>query len=221
MVTNWFLDFDDTLASGSTTWGWKHALPKLVRDHQLPFDRERFQRAAQAAQARVADSAALEPAIEQFFQTMGWPAALQKALIEDVLTAYEPELFADAVPFLDRLRAARHTIYIVSNNPRSVALAQRLGVAPYIARFFTPDAHADGLAKPDPRLWAHIVAAADGVTAQNSAVVGDDPWTDGAFAEQCDLACWLVDRDERFGALYGDSGRRRRVASLAEIPVGG
>lgn len=219
MVTNWLLDFDDTLASGSTTWGWKHALPKLVREHQLPFDRERFQRAAQAAQARVADSAELEPAIEQLFQTMGWPAALQKALIEDVLTSYEPELFADAVPFLDRLRAARHTVYIVSNNPRSVALAQRLGIAPYIARFFTPDAHADGLAKPDPRLWAHIAAAA-GVTAQNSAVVGDDPWTDGAFAEQCGLACWLVDRDERFGALDEGSGRRR-VASLAEIPVDG
>ncbi len=219
MVTNWFLDFDDTLASGSTTWGWKHALPRLIRDHRLPFDSARFQRATLAAQAQVAAGAGLEPVIAELFQAMEWPGALGQALITDVLTAYEPELFADALPFLDRLRAARHAVYIVSNNPRSVAQAQRLGVAPYITRFFTPDAHADGLAKPDPRLWAHIVAEAEGVTARSSVIVGDDPWTDGAFAEQCGLACWLVDRDQRFGALDEGGGARRRVASLDEIPV--
>lgn len=218
MVTHWFLDFDDTLASGSTTWGLKHALPKLIREHRLPFDQARFAQAALAAQERVADSPDLGPVVDELFDAMGWPRALQQTLIDDVLSAYQPELFADALPFLQRLAAARHSVYILSNNPRAVVAAERLRIAPHIARCFTPETDTGGLAKPDPRLWDRLTAVLDGVSAHNAAIVGDDPWTDGAFAQRCGLRCWLVDRDGRFAHLYGQSSARW-VASLADIPV--
>lgn len=219
MVRHWFLDFDDTLASGSTTWGLKYALPKLIRENGLSFDRDRFQRAALVAQERVAGSDDLRPVMDELFDAMGWPRALQKPLVEDVLNAYEPELFPDAIPFLDRLRAAGSEIYILSNNPRSVAAAQRLGIADYFTQFFTPETSAAGLSKPDPRLWESVAGAVAGMTKDSAAVVGDDPWSDGAFADGCNLTCWLVDRDRRFTNLR-EKTACRWVTTLTDIPVG-
>jgi len=49
-------------------------------------------------------------------------------------------------------------------------------------------------------------------------VVGDDPWSDLAFARASGLPAWLLDRDDRFGGL--DLGPdARRVRSLADIPL--
>lgn len=219
MLTNWFLDFDDTLASGSTTWGLKYALPKLIRENGLTFDKARFERAVLTAQEKVVGTIDPRPVVDELFVEMGWPASLQKKLIADVMNAYRPELFADTVPFLDKLIQAQCKVYLVSNNPRSPAIAHELGIKRYFTRFFTPDTSAGAIAKPDPRVWDYIVGSENSVTRENSALIGDDPWTDGVFAARCNLTCFLIDRDRRFAHLH-NAHSCHWVESLIDIPVG-
>ena len=216
MQRNWFLDFDDTLATGPTTWGLNHALPKLIRQHQLAFDGERYAQAVLVAQERFARSPDMFAVLNDLFDDQGWPHSLQTALVEDIQTRYRPELFADALPFLHQLVAEGQNVFILSNNPAAPELARQLGIEPYIRQFFTPKACPGALPKPDKSLWSYVLSSLPGVAVENSIVIGDDPWADGAFAEQWGLVCWIVDRGNRFGALY-PKNNHDRVASLLDI----
>lgn len=217
MPRNWFLDFDDTLASGPTTWGLKEALPKLIREQALPFDVASYHAAVLDAQARVAQNPDLQPILNDLFDGQGWPRELQALLMTDMRN-YRATLFEDALPFLERLASGGQTVYILSNNPTAPRLAEMLGIAPYIARYFTPQTCPGTQPKPHPSLWAYVVKEQTDINLENSVIVGDDPWSDGTFAEQCGLPFWIIDRDNRFGDVkFG--GRYGRVTNLLDIPL--
>lgn len=217
MSINWLLDFDDTLASGVTTWGINHALPRLIATYDLPYDPAELHAAALAAQERANQVIDPRPVLAEMFTRLNWPEHLQPEFLRDVQTGYQPEVFPDALPFLQRAQTRGDAVYIISNNPTAPDIAARLGLAPYIRQIYTPRLQPGLLPKPHPGLWDYICAANTEFDPQQAVIVGDDPWSDGAFAAACGLPCWIVDRDERFSGLSG----LRRVKSLAEIPPDG
>lgn len=217
MAVCWFLDFDDTLASGATTWGLKHALPRLIETHHLPYEAAELHAATLEAQERANQVIDPRPVLGDLFDRLGWPQRLQAEFLRDVQTGYQPEVFPDALPFLQQAQARGEAVYIISNNPNAPDIAARLGLTPYIQEIYTPRAYPGARPKPHPGLWYYVLAHNPAVDPLRAVMVGDDPWSDGAFASACGLPYWIVDRDERFGTL----AELRRVKSLAEIPLDG
>ncbi|MBI5666387.1 MAG: HAD family hydrolase [Chloroflexi bacterium] len=219
MTTAWFLDFDDTLATGATTWGIKYALPRLIEQHRLVYDEAALWQAILVAQEKANLITDPRPVVAELFETMGWPRDLLAELIQDVQTGYRPELFPDALPFLQQLQRRQQPVYVISNNPTAPQIAQRLGLSPYIRQVYTPQGCPGTQPKPDRSLWDFVLAANPEVKPLRAVIVGDDPWSDGAFAAACGLACWIVDREERFAGVDGRIAAKR-VKSLLDIPVG-
>ena len=216
MPKTWLLDFDDTLASGSITWGLSHAFPKMIRDNQLPFDDGRFRQAVLAAQARAIEAYDPKPILHELFEKMDWPFELETVFLDDIATHYQPELFADAMPFLNRLAENHADVFVISNNPITHDHVRELGIDRYIVEVLTPDSFEDGEPKPDPSMWLHIMDVKPEIRTSTAVMVGDDPWSDGVFAEKCGLTCWMIDRHGRFATMYGQTPYRW-VRSLAEI----
>jgi FMN phosphatase YigB (HAD superfamily) len=214
--TYWLVDFDDTLAVGLTTWGYAQAIPDLVQQHDLVFDATQFESAMLIAQEQASRITDPTPVIDEFLENMGWPSALRAHLLEAMRHSYQPELFEDAVPFLNRLQAAGKTIYIVSNNPRTPGAVEQLGLTGLVNQVFTPKRCPGTSPKPHCSLFDYIAGINPAVTRTNAVVVGDDPWSDGAFAKNCGLAGWLVDRHNRFETLT-PLHDVKRVQSLLDI----
>ena len=137
-VTNWFLDFDDTLVTGSLTWAMESAFPKLISEHGLSCDLLQLDQAVLKAQRDADHNIAPERVVHELFVTMGWPEVLEQALFSDILSNYQPTLFEDTLPFLEQLRAWGCRAFIISNNPRSVASVQRLNIRDYFTDVITP-----------------------------------------------------------------------------------
>jgi FMN phosphatase YigB (HAD superfamily) len=207
--TVWLLDFDDTLASGPVTWGYQRALPQFAAAHNLALDPDALAEGLLIAQEQAAVSTDLVPILDQFFARMGWPKALQQTLLQDVQENYAPELFEDTLAFLERLRRAGQTVFVLSNNPRAPRHVERLGLGALIDEVVTPHMLAGAGPKPERSLWDQLVQRFPFVQADCAVVVGDDPWSDLAFAQVCQVRAWLVDRHDRFGGLALDSGVRR------------
>jgi HAD superfamily hydrolase (TIGR01549 family) len=216
MQRYWFLDFDDTLASGVTTWVWRHALPRLIREHNLPMEPSRFQAAFLLAQERANRETDFQPIINDLFDSQGWSRTLQKPLLQDIEKNYEATLFEDTQPFLKQLHAAGRRVFIISNNPVAPQLAQKLGIDHFIEQFFTPRLCPGTFPKPHPSLWQHILSLELGNDRSNSVMVGDDPWSDAEFAESCGIDYWIIDRDDRFQDVQALS-MRNRIRSLLDI----
>ena len=200
------------------TWALEEAFPKLIREFQLPNDPVRLQQAITVAQERSSQDTSPAQVVHDLFATMGWPFALEQHLFKDVMTNYEPKLFDDALVFLKRLRDLNKRTFVLSNNPLSLKFVAQLQIEGYITGLYTPSLHAGTLPKPHRSLWDVIIASDSQVNAANSAFVGDDPWADGGFAENCGLNCWIVDRHDRFGHLRGVKPFTW-VPSLLEIPL--
>lgn len=215
---NWFLDFDDTLATGSMTWSLEQAFPRLIHDYQLAHDPVRFMEAVEIAQEKTSRDISAEQVVHDLFLTMGWPTALERTLFRDVLSNYQPALFEDALSFLERLRALNKRAFVLSNNQLAFGFVSQLQIEGYVTGVYTPNRHPGTFPKPHRSLWDVIVAADAQVGADNSAFVGDDPWTDGGFAENCGLPCWIVDRQARFGHLH-DVKPYGWVSTLLDIPL--
>lgn len=215
---NWFLDFDETLATSAITWGLDYAFPKLIAQHRLSNDLVRFHQAILVAQERTNRESDLRSILYDLFEALDWPHELEDALMGDIFTNYQPELFDDAVPFLEQLRQKGRKVYIVSNNPISPKHIEALDLGRYVTQIFTPKLYPNCQPKPHRSLWDAITASYAEINPRTSVFIGDDPWSDGAFAENCDLPCWLVDRMDRFGALHAKQPYRR-VRSLLEIPI--
>ena len=220
MSTCWFLDFDDTLASGVTTWGLKYALPRLIDEYQLPYDPQQLQQAVLTAQEQSNLVIDPRPLIRDLFETLGWPQHLQAMLMNAVQSGYRPELFPDTIPFLQRLQNRAQPVYIISNNPATPDVVRHLGIVGYIRQIFTPKLCPGTQPKPHRSLWDYIVALDEELGRSTAVFVGDDPWSDGAFAEACGLPCWMVDRDERFVSLRAQT-RLQWVGSLLDISIDG
>lgn len=193
----WLIDFDDTLASGNMTWALREAFPKLIQTHRLAYDPARLNHILLDLQARANESEPLDVLLRELFEGMGWPRALERGFLDDLMTGYQPELFDDSLPFLRRLKDSGQRVIILSNNPRALDNATALGITPYVDAVYTPYSLPDMQPKPHRSLWDYVVAEHLDVAPELARVVGDDPWSDGAFAAACGLPCWIVDRAGR------------------------
>lgn len=214
----WLIDFDDTLASGNLTWAMRHAFPKLVRENLLKFDQAQLQAVTLDLQERWNQGERLEVLLRNLFVEMGWPRFLERRFLDDLMTGYRPILFEDSLPFLQRLKRNNRRIIILSNNPNSLRNVESLGIAAYVDAIYTPYNAPDTQPKPHRSLWDYIVSDQLDIDPETTTIVGDDPWSDGTFAEYCGLTCWIVDRNGRL-IEHAESASWRWVSSLADISI--
>lgn len=199
MTTNWILDFDDTLVSGIITWGWTGAFPKLVADHGLEWDGDRFAGAMLVAQQAGSESPDASAIVDGLFQTMGWPIDLKLALFDDLQRNYGPKLYDDTLPFLQALRG--QNVFVISNNPRTERTIDYLDLSDYFTRVFTPANSPPCRPKPQADLWQRLIEEYPDVNTTNTLIVGDDPWSEALFGTACRVPSVIVDRFGRYGSL--------------------
>jgi FMN phosphatase YigB (HAD superfamily) len=214
----WLLDFDETLASGNITYAMQVAFPKFIREHNLKADPERLRRVVLDVQERSSKDIDPAPLLKALFEGMEWDPALSQALFDALWADMKPELFPDTLPFLERLRARGKRVLIVSNNRRTPEQVELLSLSSLVDGVFTPTLIPNTLPKPHRSLWDYVVTQHIDLTPEAAVMVGDDPWSDGAFAEACGLPCWIVDRGSRFGEMRAQSPYQW-VASLTDIPI--
>jgi FMN phosphatase YigB (HAD superfamily) len=205
-MTQWFLDFDDTLIVGPVSLTLDTVIPKLLKDNHLPLDQEKLDAAAVQGLEDAAQGKTEMQLLNGLFEVMGWPKPLMEQLLHDAFDHYRPVLYPDSLPFLQ----AVSPIYIISNNNRAPQFAELLGIMPYIKDIFTPDGSGVERGKPDRDLWDVVSASCE---IEDAVMVGDDPWSDGAFAVNCGIEYYMVDRTNRFIKQT----QFRRVHSLMEI----
>jgi FMN hydrolase / 5-amino-6-(5-phospho-D-ribitylamino)uracil phosphatase len=119
------------------------------------------------------------------------------------------ELYDDVRPALVRLRST-HRLFAVSNGNADL---DRCGIAELFDGHIT--ASAAGAAKPDTRIFAHLLRVA-GVEAHEVLHVGDDPLADVVGATQAGMRAVWLNREartwpERFAPPL------RTIATLAEL----
>jgi FMN phosphatase YigB (HAD superfamily) len=212
----WLLDFDETLASSNITWAFQHAFPKFIREHKLEYNPERLGKVILRLQQRASENYDLDALLHELFESMAWPHRLQSLLMDDLWSGYQPALYEDTLTFLDRLREKQHRVLVVSNSPRTPDQLRILGLDSYVQQVFTPHICANTQPKPHLSLWEFILTSETDIDPTTTVVVGDDPWSDGAFADACGLQCWIVDRMNRFSDLRSQKSYRW-VGSLLEI----
>jgi FMN phosphatase YigB (HAD superfamily) len=206
-MTQWFMDFDETLVVGPVTWALETVLPAMIRENNLPLDQARLDAAVLVGQQQAASGMGDMAILDILFTEMNWPHSLQKQLISNVFDHYVPSMFDDTLAFLERIGG----VYVLSNNDHAPDVAMQLGLMPYIKVFFTPKICGVKTGKPKRDIWDFIRAAQN---VEGAILVGDDPWSDGAFADACGIDCIILDRRDRFAHLT----QYRRVRSLAAIP---
>jgi FMN phosphatase YigB (HAD superfamily) len=198
----WILDFDDTLAVGPNTWAFEKVLPQLIHERNLPYDKPLYDSVMLQAQEKANNLELDDAEVFNFvFDSLGWSHDLRSELEQKVYQEYQPSLFPDTQPFLEKLKAAEHTLYIISNNNHALALAKMLGIADYFAGIYTPKT-CKVLPKPKRDMWDFVTQQVEIDSAQTVYMVGDDPWADGAFAQACGHQCWILDRLGRYGSLH-------------------
>ncbi len=214
----WFLDFDDTLVSGALTWALAYRFPQMIQDYDLPFDADRFNRAVLIAQERSNQSYEPLQLLHDLFTDMQWPHNIEAQILHEAMADYHPKLFDDVLIFLERLRTVGAPACVISNNNYAPDIAKRLGVAQYVSGIFTPKICPGSQPKPHRSLWDYVTAHHPVPNGHIPVIVGDDPWSDGAFAANCGISCWLVDRMNRF-ATHPNRSQYRWVRSLLDIPL--
>ncbi len=215
-MTTWFLDFDDTLAVGPVTWALNEVLPRLIAENHLPYDAVQFEAATLHAQEQSNTDAGDAAVIDDLFNMLGWPDSLKADLLTRTFDEYRPTLYEDTVEFLDYLSGQSAAVYILSNNNHAADMATHLGIAHYFKDVFTPKFCGGVRGKPQRAMWDFVIEKGIAQTSETIALVGDDPWSDGAFADSCELPCWILDRMSRFGHLY-PAKPYRWVRSFREI----
>ncbi|MDX6669954.1 MAG: putative hydrolase of the superfamily [Solirubrobacteraceae bacterium] len=135
-----------------------------------------------------------------------------EAVEEALLAALRFTPYPDALPALERLRAAGLRLVVVSN--WDVSLHDRLAETGIAARVDGVIASAElGAAKPDPAIFRHALTMA-GVAAAEAVHVGDSPAADVAGARAAGIEPILIVR----APAAAPAEPVRTVASLAELP---
>jgi FMN phosphatase YigB (HAD superfamily) len=213
-MTQWFVDFDDTLVVGPVTWAFQHAFPALIRNHQLPYDPQKFEEAVLWGQQKSADDGNELMVLLRVFEMMGWSHELSDELRRMVFDEYVPTVFDDTLAFLERVKG--NPVCILSNNNHAPEIAAQLGISHHFKAIFTPRICGDAAKKPQRAMWDYVIA--QGIVVDDAVMVGDDPWSEGAFAERCGIRCCIVDRMKRFTTFYNQYPYQW-VHSIAEIQV--
>jgi HAD superfamily hydrolase (TIGR01509 family) len=119
------------------------------------------------------------------------------------------EFYADVLPALTRLRA-KYRLFALSNGNADL---ERCGIADLFDGHVT--ASAAGAAKPDARIYAHLLRTA-GVLPIEVLHVGDDPLADVVGATQAGLQAVWLNRDARtWPEQFAPPART--ITTLAEI----
>ena len=213
----WLLDFSDTLASGSKTWAFEYAFPTIIAEHHLPVDEVAFRDATLFAQKRARETDDESLVLTELFVRLNWPDHLKPELTRRIFEECAAELYEDTLPFLERLRQASQTVYVVSNTNDTAQLLDQFGLTHYFQEIVTPERSGGLPGKPSRAMWDYLVSQAGDAPLDSAIVVGDDPWSDGAFAEACGLQCWIIDRTGRLESLY-DTMPFGWARSLLDIP---
>ncbi len=199
---NWLLDFDDTLAVGPVTWALQHVFPDMIKTNNLPYDEALYTQVMLKAQRQGNEGVDEETILDEMFARFGWPDHLKAELGQKVYYGYELALFDDTIPFLDHLRERGDRVFVISNNDKAAEHAGTLGIAGYFTGIYYPERCGGVPAKPQRDMWAFVTDQYPELKDEPATFVGDDPWSDGLFAEHCQLPCWIVDRMQRYHTLY-------------------
>ncbi len=215
------LDLDDTLwpvgpviaAAEAALWSWlKDRHPRSVAGQTLETLR--------ALRARIAvdfpdyshDVTFLRRrALVEQFAAAGYE---ESPVVEEAMEIFlaernRVECFADVRPALERLRAD-HRLFALSNGNADL---KRCGLADLFEGHVT--AAAAGAAKPDARIFAHLLRSA-GVAANDVLHIGDDPLADVVGATQAGMqAVWLNREGREWPSHFAQP--LRTVTTLAEI----
>jgi FMN phosphatase YigB (HAD superfamily) len=211
-----FLDFDDTLVSGMNTWALVNVLPDLIREHGLPYDETHYREGLLAALESASQNLDESRILDDLFAILEWPDALKATLMSRVFGQFSPEIFEDTVSFLDRMKAAGHHLYIVSNNNQAEEIIVSLGLGNYFDAVFTPQKCGVERGKPTGEMWKVLARQLEPLEMNDACFVGDDPFSDGVFADVSGIPCYIIDRTGLYTTLYPDPSYRW-VQSLAEI----
>jgi putative hydrolase of the HAD superfamily len=149
-------------------------------------------------------------ALKDLFGAAGHSEALADDALEVFLTERNRvSFYEDARPSLVRL-SARYRLFALSNGNADLT---RCGIADLFAGHVT--ARAAGAAKPDVRIFAHLLRMA-GVEPQQVLHIGDDPLADVVGATQAGLQAVWLNRDAREWPKEF-AAPQRMISTLAEI----
>jgi putative hydrolase of the HAD superfamily len=150
----------------------KDALRAEIAHYRARHAEARDERAMRALQRECAELIATE---------LELPDPVDDAFVDGFLACLEFSVLPGVVPALERVRAAGVPMVVVSNWDWGLpAHLERLGLAPYFAGVVTSGG--EGIAKPDPRIFAPALRILD-LPAADVAHLGDeDVDRDGAAA---------------------------------------
>lgn len=190
-----------TLLTGEVLWRMRETVTADAAWRGRPpleLRRETFRRALTGSNggAREADAAAV----------LRVDAAYERARNAAL------RIYADVLPAVERLHARGFTLVAASNG--------NVDLEPFgLARFFALTHYAGevGLAKPDPRFFAHAAERA-GARADQSVVVGDRIDNDYEPARAAGMHAVLIDRTDRAGGTdRAADADVLRVATLTDL----
>jgi len=130
------------------------------------------------------------------------------------MTAFDPA-YDDALPLLQRLAAARHTLAVITNGPPGEHQRAKLRRAG-LDRFFGDRVFISsevGAAKPDARIFHHALHAL-GARPEQALYVGDKPEHDAAAAAAVGMHGVWIDRS---GGTAPPPPGVRRITTLADL----
>jgi FMN hydrolase / 5-amino-6-(5-phospho-D-ribitylamino)uracil phosphatase len=213
-------DLDDTLwpvapviaAAESELLSWLRArYPQTVSGHSIESMRAQRAAVTERFPERGHDLTFLRHrALKDLFAAAGHAESLADDALEVFFAARNRvEFYEDVRPSLLRLHS-RYRLFALSNGNADL---KRCGIADLFAGHVT--ASAAGAAKPDPRIFAHLVQMA-GVEPHRVLHIGDDPLADVVGATQAGMqAVWLNREARQWPQAFAPPART--ISTLAEI----
>ena len=215
------LDLDDTLwpvapviaAAEAALQSWlREHHPRAVVGLTVDSMRDLRNRVAERCPLKSHDLTFLRrQALAEMFAAAGYPDGPAADVAFEIFLSERNrvEFYADVRPALERLRA-KYRLFALSNGNADL---ERCGVADLFDGHVT--ASAAGAAKPDARIYAHLLRAA-GVPPIEVLHVGDDPLADVVGATRAGLQAVWLNRDARtWPEQFAPPART--VATLADI----
>jgi HAD superfamily hydrolase (TIGR01549 family) len=177
---------------------------RIAARHEVTLDTSRYDEAREAAVLNLKrhpellhDETIWHRFTEEIFIGMGGPAEIASECATEIERGWEVsenfELFEDALPALEEVRAASLRIGLVSNGIRDLTefvAHHRLDVDAVV------DSRTHGRVKPHPTIFQAALTLL-GVDASDTVMVGDSLEEDIEGARALGMRAILVDRDER------------------------
>jgi putative hydrolase of the HAD superfamily len=177
---------------------------RIAARHGIELDTSRYDEAREAAVSNLKrhpelhhDDSVWHAFTEEIFVGMGGPLDLAAGCATEIEQGWEApenfELYEDAIPVLDELRAAALRIGLVSNGIRDLTefvAHHRLSVDAIV------DSRTHGRVKPHPTIFQAALEVL-GVAPAEAVMVGDSLEEDVEGARALGMRALLVDRDDR------------------------